>query len=61
MAIIILLLLFFIALIELFLRWLTNSNIPKHTKPRKTAKKFDLLDFDEFADVMDEDEERGQK
>ena len=61
MAIILLLILFGVALIQLLFRSLKNWQ-PKHKeKPPKRQNKFDLLDFDEFADIMDEDDERGQK
>lgn len=62
MAIIFLLFLFTFALIQLIIRSLKNLQPPKHKeKPPKHQKNFDLLDFDEFADIMDEDDERGQK
>lgn len=62
MAILFLLSLFFVALVQLAWRWLTNYEPPKHKeKAPKRQNKFDLLDFDEFADIMDEDDERGQK
>lgn len=61
MAILFILFLFAVAILQLIWRWLTNYE-PKHKeKPPKHQNKFDLLDFDEFADIMDEDDERGQK
>lgn len=62
MAIIFVLFLFAVAIVQLLWRWLTNYEPPKHKeKAPKRQNKFDLLDFDEFADIMDEDDERGQK
>lgn len=62
MAILFLLLLFGVAILQLIWRWLTNYEPKEHKQKPKTQKnKFDLLDFDEFADIMDEDDERGQK
>ena len=57
MTIIFLLFLFAVAIIQLLLRWLTNYQPPKHKeKAPKRQNKFDLLDFDEFADIIDEEE-----
>ncbi len=62
MAFSILLFLFAVAIVQLLWRWLTNCE-PKEpkNKPRDRQEPFNLLDFDEFADIMDEDDERGQK
>lgn len=56
MAIIFLLLLFGVALLQLVFRWLKGLTLPKFKNPFKRKKKFDLLDFDEFCDIMDEED-----
>ena len=57
MAIIFLLFLFGVAILQLFFRWLKNWQPKEHKgKPPKRQNKFDLLDFDEFADIMDEED-----
>lgn len=60
MAIIFLLFLFGVALLQLLFRWLKGLKLPERKKRvPKHQKNFDLLDFDEFADIMDE--EGGEK
>lgn len=62
MAILFLLFLFAVAILQLIWRWLANYQPPKHkNKPPKRQKSLDLLDFDEFADIMDEEDEEGKK
>jgi hypothetical protein len=57
LAIIIILILFIIAIFQLIFRWLKNWQPPKRKeKAPKRQKSFDLLDFDEFADIMDEED-----
>lgn len=56
MAIIFLLLLFGVALLQLVFKWLKRLSLPKFKNPFKRQKNFDLLDFDEFCDIMDEED-----
>lgn len=63
MAIIFILFLFTLAILQLLWRWLTNHEPQKHKeKAPKRQNNFNILDFDEFADIMDEDDnEEGKK
>ena len=57
MVIIFLLFLFGVAILQKVFRSLKNWQPPQRKeKPPKRQKSFDLLDFDEFADIMDEED-----